>query len=62
MPTVALGTNSFGQVFTAATYDAGTNVSDKFGLQDRDFSHSVSINQDDNCISTSFRAAVRCLG
>jgi len=62
MPTLALGTNSFGQVFRAATYDAGTSVSDKFGLQDRDFSNWVSINQDDNCISTSFRAAVRCLG
>jgi Polysaccharide lyase len=63
MPTVALGTNSFGHVFTAATYDAGTSdISDKFGLQDRDFSNSVSINQDDNCISTSFHAAVGCLG
>ena len=62
MPTVALGTNSFGHVFTAATYNAGTrDITDKFGLQHRDFLNPVSINQDDNCISTSFHAAVRCL-
>jgi Polysaccharide lyase len=63
MPTMALGTNSFGHVFTAATYDAGTSdISDKFGIQDVDFSKSVSINQDDDCVSTSFDAAVSCFG
>jgi hypothetical protein len=63
MPTVALGTNTFGHVFTAATYDAGTSdISDKFGLMDRDPSRSVSVSQDDDCISTSFAAAVTCLG
>jgi hypothetical protein len=63
MPTLALGTNSFGHVFTAATYDGGTtDISDKFGIQDVDFSKSVSINQDDDCVSTSFDAAVSCLG
>jgi hypothetical protein len=63
MPTLALGTNTFGHAFTAATYDAGTNdISDKFGLMDRDPSRWVSVSQDDDCISTSLAAAVTCGG
>lgn len=63
MPTVALGTNSFGVTFSAATYDAGTNqITDKFGIQNVNYTQSTSFNQDDDCITTSFAAAVSCLG
>jgi hypothetical protein len=60
MPTLALGTNSFGQTLNAAAYDAGVSTTDKFGLQDTDFTKSASINQDDDCVATSFEAAASC--
>ena len=62
MPTVELGTNSFGQTLTPATYDAGTLVAtDKFGLQDAS-TKPVEIWQDDDCVTTSFAAAASCFG
>jgi hypothetical protein len=60
MPTLALGTNNFGQTLNAAAYAAGVKTTDKFGLQSTDFANSVSINQDDDCVATSFDAAASC--
>jgi hypothetical protein len=62
MPTLALGTNNFGQTLSAATYDVGVSTTDKFGLQNTDFAKSVSVNHDNDCVTTSFDAAASCFG
>jgi polysaccharide lyase-like protein len=61
MPTLPLGTNSFGTNFTVSGYDAGSYLNyDKFGLQSFGSTVSTSINQDNNCVATSFDAAASC--
>lgn len=61
MPTLPLGTDIYGRAVTAAGFDAGSYQTwDKFGLQSWDPIRSVSINQDSNCVATTFDAASSC--